>query len=151
MRSEFYDGGKHIIRAPAAFVGGGAAPRTCSQPGASADSEEDADDFQDYPFIWTCNYHAGTRLGTYVIPARRPHKNMGSYWYFPDGRPCNSAAAAVLALQKAGKAIVDSSLREMAETLSIKQLERMALVTVTLPCGCRRPAVAEGQEQRAAC
>jgi hypothetical protein len=58
---------------------------------------------------------------------------MGTHWWFPDGRPGDSAAAAVLARLAAGLPITDASLKELADSCSLEELQQLAAF---LPCGC---------------
>jgi hypothetical protein len=58
---------------------------------------------------------------------------MGTHWWFPNGRPGNSAAAAVLALLAAGLPVVEPSLVVLLEAYSLEELQQMAAF---LPCGC---------------
>jgi hypothetical protein len=56
---------------------------------------------------------------------------MGTHRWFPQGRPRNSAAAAVLALLAEGTPIVDSGLKELAGSMTLEELRELAVIIIT--------------------
>jgi hypothetical protein len=65
-------------------------------------------------------------VGKYIIPARRYFKNMGTHWWFSQGRPGCSASAAVVARLEEGVTPVDPSLAQLAAASTQQQLQEDA-------------------------